>query len=75
MTGLADGRVVAWEATSVPREILSLEAHRNGVTALSFPRQVLAPLMLYTDVDSAEDISDLDLFFWGGGGRGRFNKS
>ena len=44
MTGLMDGSVVAWQAKNVlsaPTEILSIGAHEGGVTALSFPRQVL----------------------------------
>lgn len=43
VTGLMDGRVLAWEAksaTSAPNEILSLEAHKGAVTSLSFPNQV-----------------------------------
>ncbi|CAM9921706.1 unnamed protein product [Ectocarpus sp. 4 AP-2014] len=42
VTGLADGRVLAWEAKRperAPTEILTLDAHRGGVTTLSFPKQ------------------------------------
>eukprot|EP00752_Nemacystus_decipiens_P007602 g6793.t1 len=44
VTGLMDGRVVAWEAKRAeraPTEILSIDAHKGAVTALSFPRQDL----------------------------------
>lgn len=43
VTGLMDGRVLAWEAKQAgkaPAEILSLEAHKGAVTSLSFPKQV-----------------------------------
>lgn len=43
VTGLMDGRVVAWEAKRAERppvEILSIDAHKGAVTALSFPKQV-----------------------------------
>lgn len=43
VTGLVDGRVVAWEAKRAeraPAEILSIDAHKGAVTALSFPKQV-----------------------------------
>ena len=43
VTGLMDGRVVAWEAKRSerpPTEILSIDAHKGAVTALSFPKQV-----------------------------------
>ncbi|CAM9313557.1 unnamed protein product, partial [Pylaiella littoralis] len=42
VTGLRDGRVVAWEAKRAerpPTEIMSLEAHEGAVTSLSFPKQ------------------------------------
>lgn len=43
VTGLMDGRVVAWEAKRAERapvEILSIDAHKGAVTSLSFPKQV-----------------------------------
>lgn len=43
VTGLMDGRVLAWEAKRLeraPTEILTLDAHRGAVTTLSFPKQV-----------------------------------